>query len=79
MSTDSISIDLQERAVLGKGLTGLRASGQIPAVIHDHGRGLADAGVRQFLHAPAVGVHAVKDGGGEVVGRVAQYAVAAAG
>lgn len=37
MSTDTISIDLQERTVLGKGLNHLRADGQIPAVIHDHG------------------------------------------
>jgi large subunit ribosomal protein L25 len=37
MSTDTISVDLQERTVLGKGLAALRAEGQIPAVIHDHG------------------------------------------
>ncbi len=37
MSGDTISIELQERTVLRKGLQNLRASGQIPAVIHNHG------------------------------------------
>lgn len=38
MSTDSISVDLKERTVLRKGLTQLRSDGQVPAVIHDHGK-----------------------------------------
>lgn len=38
MSTDSISVDLQDRTVLGKGLNHLRAAGHVPAVIHDHGK-----------------------------------------
>ena len=38
MSGDTISIELQERTVLRKGLQHLRASGQIPAVIHNHGQ-----------------------------------------
>ena len=38
MSTDSISVSLKEREVLGKGLNHLRADGQVPAVIHDHGK-----------------------------------------
>lgn len=38
MSSDEITIDLQERSVLRKGLQGLRASGLVPAVIHDHGK-----------------------------------------
>lgn len=38
MSIDSITIDLTERTVLGKGLNHLRADGHVPAVIHDHGK-----------------------------------------
>lgn len=38
MSGDTIAIELQERTVLRKGLQNLRASGQIPAVIHNHGK-----------------------------------------
>jgi large subunit ribosomal protein L25 len=37
MSGDTIAVELQERTVVRKGLQGLRASGLIPAVIHDHG------------------------------------------
>lgn len=38
MSNDTIAVELQERTVVRKGLQGLRASGFIPAVIHDHGK-----------------------------------------
>ncbi len=38
MSNDTIAVELQERTVMRKGLRGLRASGLIPAVIHDHGK-----------------------------------------
>ena len=38
MSKDAIAVELQKRTVLRKGLQGLRASGFIPAVIHDHGK-----------------------------------------
>lgn len=38
MSTDVISVELKDRKVLGKGLTQLRNSGQLPAVIHNHGK-----------------------------------------
>lgn len=38
MSQDTISLDLQTREVLGKGVKHLRNEGQIPAVIHDHGK-----------------------------------------
>ncbi|HSX44904.1 MAG TPA: 50S ribosomal protein L25 [Candidatus Saccharimonadales bacterium] len=38
MSTADITVDLEERTVLGKGLNHLRASGKVPAVIHDHGQ-----------------------------------------
>ena len=38
MSGDTIAVELQERTVVRKGLQGLRASGQMPAVIHDHGK-----------------------------------------
>ena len=38
MSSDQISLTLEERSVLGKGLGHLRRSGKIPAVIHDHGK-----------------------------------------
>jgi large subunit ribosomal protein L25 len=37
MSTDSISVELEERSVVGKGLAQLRQDGKIPAVIHNHG------------------------------------------
>lgn len=38
MSTDTIAVELQKRTVVRKGLKGLRETGQIPAVIHDHGK-----------------------------------------
>lgn len=38
MSSDQIALTLQPREVIGKGLTKLRSEGQIPAVIHDHGK-----------------------------------------
>ncbi len=37
MSSDSIGIELVERAIVGKGLQSLRARNLVPAVIHDHG------------------------------------------
>lgn len=37
MSQDTITLELQERTTIGKGLGSLRREGQIPAVIHDHG------------------------------------------
>ena len=38
MSDKEITLALQEREVLGKGLNSLRKQGLIPAVIHDHGK-----------------------------------------
>lgn len=38
MSSEEISLALEKREVLGKGLNQMRAGGQIPAVIHDHGK-----------------------------------------
>ncbi len=38
MSTDKIAVELQPRQQLRKGLGSLRATGQIPAVIHNHGK-----------------------------------------
>jgi large subunit ribosomal protein L25 len=38
MTTDNIAVELQERSVLRKGLRKLRQEGQVPAVIHDHGK-----------------------------------------
>ncbi len=38
MTSDTIAIELEERTVLRKGLQHLRASGKIPAVIHNHGK-----------------------------------------
>lgn len=38
MSGQDIALVLEKREVIGKGLNALRASGQIPAVIHDHGK-----------------------------------------
>lgn len=35
---EEIQMELTERTVLGKGLRRLRDSGQVPAVIHDHGK-----------------------------------------
>lgn len=38
MSGDSITVELTERTTLRKGLAGLRREGNVPAVIHDHGK-----------------------------------------
>ena len=38
MSQDTISLNLQPREVTGKAVKHLRRDGQIPAVIHDHGK-----------------------------------------
>lgn len=38
MTTNDISVDLQERKVVRKGLAGLRHQGMIPAVVHNHGK-----------------------------------------
>lgn len=38
MSSDAIAVELQERTIVRKGLQELRASGMIPAVIHNHGK-----------------------------------------
>lgn len=38
MSQDTISLDLQVRETVGKGLNRLRREGQVPGVIHDHGK-----------------------------------------
>lgn len=38
MSTEEITVELQERKILRKGLRKLRDTGQVPAVIHDHGK-----------------------------------------
>lgn len=37
MSQQNITVELQKRDVIGKGLGALRAEGSVPAVIHDHG------------------------------------------
>ncbi len=37
MSNDSITVEVEDRKVIGKGLSKLRDGGQIPAVIHNHG------------------------------------------
>lgn len=37
MSEDKITVELQERSVVRKGLNGLRKEGLVPAVIHNHG------------------------------------------
>jgi large subunit ribosomal protein L25 len=37
MSSDTILVELEKREVIGKGLAKVRAAGQVPAVIHDHG------------------------------------------
>jgi len=38
MSDDTISLELEERKVTGKAVKHLRKEGQLPAVIHDHGK-----------------------------------------
>lgn len=38
MSQDTISLDLQIRETIGKGMNALRNTGVVPAVIHDHGK-----------------------------------------
>lgn len=38
MAQDSISIDLENRKVMGKAVKHLRKEGLVPAVIHDHGK-----------------------------------------
>jgi len=38
MATDSDTLELQQRTVIGKGLNGLRRDGLVPAVIHNHGQ-----------------------------------------
>ena len=38
MSQDSISLTLKPRSVTGKAVKHLRSAGQVPAVIHDHGK-----------------------------------------
>lgn len=38
MSHDKLELNLQTRETVGKGIRALRRSGQVPAVIHDHGK-----------------------------------------
>jgi large subunit ribosomal protein L25 len=38
MSSDKISVELKKREILGKGLGKLRAEGEVPAVVHNHGK-----------------------------------------
>lgn len=38
MSQDAITLELSKREVVGKRLRSLRMSGQVPSVIHDHGK-----------------------------------------
>lgn len=38
MTSQDIFLNLEERNVLGKGLSSLRKQGQVPAVVHDHGK-----------------------------------------
>lgn len=38
MSSDKIGVVLKEREVIRKGLAKLRTDGQVPAVVHDHGK-----------------------------------------
>lgn len=52
MSGEDISLALEERTVVRKGLRGLRSQGLVPAVIHDHGK--------ESIHVSAEYVPAVK-------------------
>ena len=38
MSSDTITVELQQREVLRKGLAKLRSNGLVPAVVHNHGK-----------------------------------------
>ncbi len=38
MTSQDISLALEERTIIGKGLSNLRSTGRVPAVIHDHGK-----------------------------------------
>lgn len=38
MTTQDITVELEKREILGKGLVKIRKAGQVPAVIHDHGK-----------------------------------------
>ncbi|PID31907.1 50S ribosomal protein L25 [Candidatus Saccharibacteria bacterium] len=38
MAGENVTVDLAKRDVVGKGLAGLRASGHVPAVVHNHGK-----------------------------------------
>ena len=38
MSSEQIALTLESRQTIGKGLGQLRRSGQVPAVVHDHGK-----------------------------------------
>lgn len=38
MAKDSITLELEDRKVMGKAVKHLRSQGQVPAVIHDHGK-----------------------------------------
>ncbi|MCA9331707.1 50S ribosomal protein L25 [Candidatus Saccharibacteria bacterium] len=38
MSNDTIGVELKKRDTIGKGLTKLRTTGQVPAVVHNHGK-----------------------------------------
>lgn len=38
MSNEEITVSLEKRKIVGKGLNKLKADGKIPAVIHDHGK-----------------------------------------
>lgn len=52
MTTQDITVELENRNVVGKGLASLRKSGQVPVVIHDHGN--------ESLHAQGEFVALVK-------------------
>lgn len=38
MTNQDITVELEKRETVGKGLAGIRAGGRVPAVIHDHGK-----------------------------------------
>lgn len=38
MSTDKIAVELEPREQIGKGLSSLRSTGLVPAVVHNHGK-----------------------------------------
>lgn len=64
MSGKDISVVLEDRTVLGKGLKSLRDGGKVPAVVHDHGKPslhvMGDTSILSKVYAEAGKHHPVQ-------------------